>query len=178
MAKVKALCLLVLALTALAGASLAGTVEQREKATQVATGELGVREATGRNDGAAVEKYLRSVNLGKGYAWCAAFISWVYQQCSIPSPKSAWAPAWFPVKNIVYKRSDGKPITDIAPMDVFGLYFPEQGRIAHVGLVLCWDEKSVTTIEGNTNNAGSREGDGVYKKKRLRRQIAALSRWI
>ena len=38
------------------------------------TSQIGVREATGRNDGKQVELYLKSVGLGKGYAWCAAFV--------------------------------------------------------------------------------------------------------
>ncbi|MCU0383758.1 MAG: hypothetical protein MUF68_06795, partial [Cyclobacteriaceae bacterium] len=33
--------------------------------------QLGVREATGKNDGKAVEMYLATVNLTKGYPWCA-----------------------------------------------------------------------------------------------------------
>ncbi|PWG78593.1 hypothetical protein DDR33_21770, partial [Pararcticibacter amylolyticus] len=51
--------------------------------------------------------------------------------------------------------------------DVFGIYFPEKGRIAHVGFVDDWGDKYVVTVEGNTNEAGSREGDGVYRKRRF-----------
>ena len=64
------------------------------------------------------------------------------------------------------------------PGDVMGLYFAHLGRIAHVGIIYRWGEKKVVTIEGNTNDAGSREGDGVYKKIRLTRQIYAVSNWI
>lgn len=41
--------------------------------------------------------------------------------------------------------------------DVFGLYFPEKGRIAHVGFVDQWGEKYMISVEGNTNEAGSRK---------------------
>jgi len=41
--------------------------------------------------------------------------------------------------------------------DIFGLYFPEKGRIAHVGFVDEWNEPWVVTVEGNTNVLGSRE---------------------
>ena len=34
------------------------------------------------------------------------------------------------------------------------------------------------TVEGNTNEAGSREGDGVYRKRRHIKTIYAISRWI
>ncbi|WP_235012527.1 hypothetical protein [Pedobacter africanus] len=41
----------------------------------IARAEIGVREATGRNDGTRIEHYLAAVGLDKGHAYCAAFIS-------------------------------------------------------------------------------------------------------
>ena len=34
------------------------------------------------------------------------------------------------------------------------------------------------TVEGNTSEAGSREGDGVYRKRRAKRTIYKASRWV
>lgn len=62
--------------------------------------------------------------------------------------------------------------------DVFGLYFPEKARIAHVGFVDEWNDPWVITVEGNTNVLGSREGDGVYRKRRLVRSIYKVARYI
>ncbi len=39
-----------------------------ERALDIAISKNGVREATGKNDGVEVEKYLASVGLGKGYS--------------------------------------------------------------------------------------------------------------
>lgn len=39
----------------------------------------------------------------------------------------------------------------------------------HTGLVYKYDKDYIYTIEGNTNDSGSEEGDGVYRKKRRRR---------
>lgn len=61
-----------------------------------------------------------------------------------------------------------------SPGDVFFIYYANKGRVAHTGFVHQWGTTTVVTVEGNTNEAGSREGDGVYKKKRLRRQIYAV----
>ena len=44
------------------------------------TAEIGVRELSGHNDGTAVEKYLSTVGLPKGYPWCAAFVNWVLRE--------------------------------------------------------------------------------------------------
>ncbi|MES2875810.1 MAG: hypothetical protein V4708_18950 [Bacteroidota bacterium] len=62
--------------------------------------------------------------------------------------------------------------------DVFGLYFPEKGRIAHVGFIDEWKDPWVVTVEGNTNVLGSREGDGVYRKRRLVRTVSKVARYV
>jgi hypothetical protein len=79
---------------------------------------------------------------------------------------------------LVYKA--GKYITGAPPQqaDAFFIYFPEKGRVAHTGFVHIWGTDWVETVEGNTNQAGSREGDGVYRKRRLKRQIYAVANYI
>ncbi len=62
--------------------------------------------------------------------------------------------------------------------DVFALYFPEKGRIAHVGFIDKWDGTWMVTVEGNTNVSGSREGDGVYRKRRLVKSVYKVARFI
>lgn len=62
--------------------------------------------------------------------------------------------------------------------DVFGIYFPEKGRIAHVGFIDQWDGTWLITVEGNTNYSGSSEGDGVYRKRRLLSSIYKVARYV
>ncbi|MES3016614.1 MAG: hypothetical protein V4721_02495 [Bacteroidota bacterium] len=62
--------------------------------------------------------------------------------------------------------------------DIFGLYFPEKRRIAHTGFIDQWDGTWLITVEGNTNISGSREGDGVYRKRRLVNSIYKVARYI
>jgi hypothetical protein len=52
-------------------------------------------------------------------------------------------------------------------------YQPEPGdivsflpKLSHIGIVTGTDGNDVLTIEGNTNSAGSREGDRVARKRR------------
>lgn len=147
----------------------------REKIVSVAESQLHVREATGHNDGKDVQKYLRSVGLGKGPAWCAAFMTWCHDELSIPNPQSAWSPDWFK-SNVVYERMQ---LTSMGftskPGQVFGLYFESKGRIAHVGMITGETKFSYNTIEGNTNDGGSREGDGVYRMIRNKRSIYMIA---
>ena len=139
---------------------------------------IGVREASGKNDGYDVALFLQSTGLSEGYAWCAAFVNYCLEKAGVHTDKSAWSPAWFPKEKIVYQRNVSmirKPL----PGDVFGIYFVKKKRIAHVGFIHRWSDGSgVITVEGNTNKAGSREGDGVYKKFRMKSQIHSVADWI
>jgi hypothetical protein len=149
----------------------------REKLIEIFSAEIGERETGGNNRGPAVKKYLASVNLGEGFAWCAAFVKWCFNQIPVDTPNgNAWSPSWFPESKTVYKTARAKNY-DPRPGDVFGIYYNNLKRIGHVGFIVSWDN-TVITVEGNTNDEGSREGDGVYRKKRLKRQIYAVADWI
>ncbi len=141
----------------------------RERIVAIARAELGVREATGNNDGAAVEKYLALTGLKKGNPWCAAFISWVFAQAGYAAPRTAWSPGLFTAK---------VKTKEIKPANVLGIWFANLGRIAHVGLVERREGDWLISIEGNTNTAGGREGDGVYRKRRHIKSIYAYADWL
>lgn len=150
---------------------------KQNQVRQTYTNEIGVRES-GFNKGKRVEEYLRAANLKAGAPWCAAFITWTFKQCDIKAVVSGYSPSWFQ-SNIVYKRDDNINRNYVATVgDVFGLYFANKGRIAHVGFIDSRQGDYYITVEGNTNEAGSREGDGVYRKRRHIKTIYAISRWI
>ncbi|MCG9911848.1 MAG: CHAP domain-containing protein [Flavobacteriales bacterium] len=153
----------------------------RDAVVNTAVSQLHVRELTGRNDGVEVEAYLKAVDRKKGDAWCAAFVSWCFQQHGVKVPRSGWSPTWFPKANIIYTRGKTESVKP-RKADVIGIWFSNLNRIAHVGLVEKWGDKYVTTIEGNTSTVnegnGTREGDGVYRKRRLTRQIYQVSSWL
>lgn len=136
---------------------------------EIATSQIGVREATGKNDGEQVEKYLKYTGNRKGEPWCASFVSWVFGQAGFKQPRTAWSPALFPYSRMVNSAAKAR---------VFGIYFANKGRIAHAGLVESRKGNWLYTIEGNTNMAGSREGDGVYRKIRHVKTIKAYANWL
>lgn len=140
----------------------------RKRLLQVAEKELGVRESSGNNDGTRVAEYLSYVHVPEGSAWCAAFVSWVFGQAGYPVPRTAWSPALFALS---------KRTKQIRPAVVFGIYFSQLKRIAHCGLVERQDGDWMITIEGNTNPAGSREGDGVYRKRRHFKAVKYFADW-
>lgn len=148
----------------------------RQKVEHTYLSQIGVKEV-GVNRGLQVEEYLQTTGLDGGYAWCAAFVAWVYTQNKVSNPNSAWSPAYFSSSKIVW-QSNGVQIRNPLPGDVFGIYFISKKRIAHVGFVHRFSPTITITVEGNTNDDGSREGDGVYLKRRPSRQLHSVSNFI
>jgi len=155
-----------------------GSDPVREKVKHKYESQIGVREKTGHNDGKMVETYLRYARLDKGNPWCASFVCWTFGQVGVANPRSGYCPDLFRANKVIYQRNVHKPPVTPRPGDVWGIYFPEKGRVAHVGFVDNWGDKYVVTVEGNTNEAGSREGDGVYRKRRLIKSIYVVANYI
>ena len=173
MAKIK-----IILLSLLFVACSFGAVGQVSTVAEIYRSQIGVRELTGRNDGRQVEMFLASCNLAKGNPWCAAFITWTFKTAGIKTVVSGYSPAWFPAKKTIYTRGASGNATPITA-DVFGIWFESKKRIAHVGFIDEWPSGNYAiTVEGNTNDAGSREGDGVYRKRRLKKQFYKISRWL
>jgi len=166
--------------------------------------QLGVRE-TAPNRGPEVEKYLRYVKLSKGNPWCAAFVCWVLGEAGVENPRSGWSPALFGGGRVIWGKgvsgikyqvlrfpqsvpsayassltTGNGQLATVSPTtsDVFGIFFPEKQRIAHVGFVDEMEGSWLITVEGNTNTLGGREGDGVYRKRRPVRSIYRVARYI
>ena len=143
--------------------------------------QLNVREATGNNDGKEVEAYLKLVSLKKGNPWCAAFTSANLYYYNVPNPMSGYSPYFAKSKDIVWSQKlekANKVIMQPQPGDCFTLYFANLGRVGHVGFVVGKSGIYFITIEGNTNGGGSRDGDGVYCRKRDSRKVFAVTNYI
>jgi len=139
-----------------------------KKLIPIARAELWVREETGNNDGKRIEEYQATVGLKKGDPYCAAFISWVFKQAGYSAPRTGWSPSLFPLTRLVKAATPG---------NVFGIYFPSLKRIAHCGFVEHVKGDWISTVEGNTNVSGSREGDGVHRRFRHKKTIYRYSDW-
>jgi len=79
------------------------------------------------------------------------------------------------VNELIYDT--GLTNTDISAK-LIDFNISKKAEIIAVGFIENWTSTIVKTVEGNTNQAGSREGDGVYRKVRLTRQIYAVTRFI
>lgn len=139
--------------------------------------QLDVREV-GYNRGPMVSKYLKSVGARPGDPWCGAFVGYNLTNIGVKNPNSAYSPDYARKKDVIWK-SKKRTKVKLLPGDVVTYYFPNLRRVGHVGFLERIDNDGYfLTIEGNTNGAGSREGDGVYKKKRSPSKVHAVSRYI
>ena len=118
----------------------------------------------------------------KGSPWCAAFVSW----CVMQSRGLAKPPKWCSGSAVSLFQMSGnsKTCVKVTPVDADFKSKVKPGYIwsraqdpaaaaaarkgswcqGHTGIVVAVDDIGWHTIEGNTNAAGSREGDGVYRK--------------
>lgn len=141
----------------------------RERIVDIAVHEIGVQEATGNNDGKRVEEYLAYTGLGKGHAWCAAFVSWCYGQAGLAVPRNAWSPALFPMARR-YKAQQINQGT-VRQADLFAIYSSSLQRINHVGIVRKKERSWILTVEANVDNR-------VLCKRRPLATIYAFSNWL
>lgn len=159
--------------------SLAGLRQAPPGALQVVIVEnavkaegLRIREKSGRNDGPLVEAILATADLKAGQPWCVAFCWAVYafsmlclDRYAQPWPLTAKRSATWLVK-AAQRGEGGLSLVEadkVQPGDLFVIPGKHAGIV--VGLP---DARRVETVEGNTNKAGSAEGDGVYRKTRSR----------
>jgi hypothetical protein len=141
-----------------------------KKVLQKAVSQIGVMEQPpGSNRGPEVEKYLRSVGLGGGYAWCMAFIYWVFDDVckaeGIPHPlvkTGGVLNQWNQTTQtkILVENAVNNPSL-IKPGAIF--IINHGGGFGHAGIVEEVNGGILKTIEGNTNNNQSREGVGVFR---------------
>lgn len=140
--------------------------------------ELGVKEV-GVNSGPRVDQYLASVKLGGGFYWCAAFVHWNFRQCAevLEPAREFAAAARFGQEHLVWRKGQKIHNRIAHKGDTFCLYVVSEKRIGHVGIIIDEDDDDFVTIEGNTNNGGSRNGDGVYKRRRAKNTVYCVNHW-
>lgn len=141
---------------------------------------IGIREATGANDGVYVQRFLSVCNLSGNYEWCAAYTTSGHKNCSFDFPPNPCrADSWFDSTHTVYKRGLDKSL--IKEGQVAGYYVKSKKRIGHNGVIIAvnLDGNYALVTEGNSRDAGNKlqPGDGVHLLRRSLDEITATSDW-
>ena len=151
---------------------------QRTKIRALMDSQLYIRETT-ENRGPEVDAFLLHVGVRPPAEWCAAYASYDLDYVGAKSPHSAWSPNFALPKDIIWMakhKNNMEPLTG----DVFTIYYPALGRVAHTGLHYSTDKNGYDINQaGNTSGDGkSRRGDRVGRRKMDRDKIYAYSRYI
>ena len=175
--------------SALCNVTLTGN--QRTDIVNIALSQVGYREGTrsgdyGGADDGSYNNYTEynywyhnyvSTGMpvgGDSAPWCATFVSWCAEQANIPttilkrSTVAGHGASYFKVNFY----SGSSTLASNADNDSYFMgynYTPKAGDLfftrswSHVGIVVGVSGSYVITVEGNTNNNGSSQGNGVYR---------------
>ena len=140
----------------------------------IAESQIGTQEDSKHtNCGDAILKYQRSTNLeGQGWPWCAGFVDWCVEQLYAKHPEfSRRFPR--PQTALAFGLLDwGKKVGCLVSSGAPNNLFPKRGDIVVYEFSHCGFVSKILTpvafeaIEGNTNDAGSRDGYTVARKAR------------
>jgi len=142
----------------------------------IATQETGTEEVDGTNCGPRVNQYKAATNLppDEPWPWCAAFVCWCVKEAlkaagiqetkgfKRPRTAGAWDLANWSRRQDDSTQTKRSPGTDIQRGDIICFTF------SHTGIATSGPDLNgyFTTIEGNTDGEGSREGGAVLEKRR------------
>jgi hypothetical protein len=147
------------------------------EALKVALTQLGKQEnPKNSNWGKPVQDYLASVGITSPASWCMAYVYWCFNKAAldlkIPNPliKTGGVLAHW---NQVDKKY--RVTTSPEPGDIFIMDF--SGGKGHTGIVESTTASHINTIEGNSNDEGSREGYEVCKRTRPKTSIKGYLRY-
>lgn len=133
----------------------------------IARSQVGYREGKTNGRSNNNQKYsdqLPGFEWSDWQPWCATFVQWALWQTGVTVPADARS-ASCKTSCAAYKKAGRFTEYPIVGGQIF--LGPSGG--VHTGLVTAYDSTHVYTIEGNTNSTGSAEGNGVYEKRRVRR---------
>jgi hypothetical protein len=140
--------------------------EDCEKLRALLQSKVGVREEGGQNCGAAVLEFQQATYNGPGDSWCMSFQIWGLRQVLGHCP--------FPISGrcqTVRDYADKKGWTvgrDQVEEHSIGFVVNAENHAHHTFYVAesPGEDDCFRTIEGNTNDRGDSNGDGVYDRVR------------
>lgn len=144
---------------------------------------VGIKEIGGDNKGPAVEFFQKLGQIREGQPWCAAFVNACAEIAAAKrntvSPLEAVP--WQGLVQSYYEMGVAWRIKAdlVGPGDLFLIWFTRQEAYRHIGFVerVDWASQHYFTIEGNSNDDGSREGIEVVRRRRPFHDKDAYLHW-
>lgn len=147
-----------------------------EKALEIAITQIGVQENPKHdNTGTMVNEYLKSVGLNPGYSWCMALMYWCFKEAANKMGLVSMMAKTGGVLDQWNKRKVQYGVISPKPGDIFIMDFGK--GLGHTGIVEKVEGNTIHTIEGNSNDEGSRDGYEVCRRKRTMDKIKGYLRF-
>ena len=144
----------------------------KDKALKIAITQIGQTEnPLGSNWGKPIKDYLKSVDINFPASWCMAFVYWCFYQADKNNPLIKTGGVLMHWNKADKKYRVDKPL----PGDIFIMDFGK--GLGHTGIVEKVDNNFIYSVEGNTNDTGSREGIMVCRKMRHKTKIKGYLRY-
>ena len=132
----------------------------------------GAREVGGDNRGPWVRTYMRGQE-GRDFFWCAGFVSTLLEQATAAQGESMPIPWSMSCDRLALSARERRRFVaraELDPAEIRPGWLFLVRRAAedwnHVGIVVSAGAEHILTIEGNTNDGGSREGIAVLRRIR------------
>jgi peptidoglycan hydrolase-like protein with peptidoglycan-binding domain len=150
-----------------------------ERALQIASLLVGVREEKGPNDGVMVAAFQKDTGNHVGDSWCMSFAYWCYDEAAhslgVKNPLIPTGGSLDQLNRSKCRVIPAAEYTDPQPGDI-GILDHGGGK-GHAYLVKGPGGAGVVdTIEGNSNTDGSSNGNGAYARQRITNKAKAYIR--
>ena len=122
------------------------------KVVALAVTQLGVKEATGHNDGEIVGMYQSAVNLGMGAEWCCCFVMWLLKKSGVKGwPVTGYVPT------VADWAADHGVLKSTPQVGAWSIYYDQIGPY-HIGIVERVNSDGTFDVGGfATQNSGDVE---------------------
>ena len=146
--------------------------------TDAAVKYVGTREV-GQNRGPVYDLFIKPYGYGPGTLYCGLFCHHVFEVAAVKHgvKGAALAANWATPSTVIvwkFNRSVGGRVPLAGDL---ALYRFGGGRINHIEIIIIWplDSPYCWVVGGNTSNPDG-PGEGVFLKKRLKREMMVVSR--
>jgi hypothetical protein len=126
---------------------------------------IGFREGTNNDN-----PFAARAGFANHQAWCASFVVAVFKEAGLLSLLTTPSPG---VDQLAAGFKRAKRWSEYPALGAVVCY-GKPSDLNHTGIVVAYDADTITTVEGNTNLDGGREGTGVFLKTRLRRSTNVI----
>jgi hypothetical protein len=142
----------------------------RQTALVIARSQVGQEEnPRGSNWGLPVQAYLASVDIRFPASWCMAFVYWCFDKAA--KQRGVVNPL-FKTGGVLLQWEKRRMMAKTDEPVEGAIFIMDFGKgLGHTGIVDHVDGEFIYTIEGNSNDEGSREGYEVCRRIRKKASI-------